>query len=106
MRKEWQGKIHGREERIVVEMTRSDRWVVTLVERQFKNDNYEWSNCDHLDEHTPQESTYDIWVATFADRSQILIEYWRDDDNLNIAYRGVSFNSWGPPARLTAMVDQ
>lgn len=38
-----------------------------------------------------------IWVATFDDLSEILVN-WREDDLVTIAYRGLSYEGWQAPA--------
>lgn len=38
-----------------------------------------------------------IWVATLKDGSQILINYWAEDDSVTIATRSETYFSWGPP---------
>ena len=38
-----------------------------------------------------------IWVARLDNHDEILINYWTTENHVTCAYRGNSWNSWGPP---------
>lgn len=98
----WEGQLRGRDERVQVRMINGEGWQEIYAAMHSEQNG--WQDPDKVEDRTPTESTYDIWVARFHDGSELLIEYWRSLDHLTVAYRSMSSCSWGPPAGLIEMV--
>jgi len=102
MKRTWDGQLRGRDERVQVRMINGDGWQELTVE--FHTEREGWLDADSIEDRTPSQSVYDIWVAKFPGGNELLVEYWRESETLTVAYRSLSSYSWGPPATLVEMV--
>ena len=66
-------------------------------------DDYGWDECPIVDDRSTNYAIGEgltvnrIWVARLHDKSEILVNYWQQDDRIDIAYRGISWHTWGAP---------
>jgi hypothetical protein len=97
----WEGKLYRRDEGVLVSITRGDGWIDITVEREV-GEGY-WHFGD-VDDRSPADGTHDIWVVEFPDRSEVLVEYWYETDQLRVAYRDDWSATWQPPATLNERV--
>ena len=99
----WQGKLWNQSVQIEVTVSRGDDWKELDIARETSHGT---QYPDTIEDRSPMGMLYDIWVARFPDKSEVLVEYWPANDKTTVAYRSTSFNSWGPPATLEEMVNQ
>jgi hypothetical protein len=99
MERIWEGQLRGSGERVEVYMATDDDNRAVSVAREMRNVTTDWYGADSV-ESRPSNSTHDIWVARFHDHSELLIEFWHMPETLKVAYRSISFHSWGAPAFL------
>lgn len=90
----WTGIVRNRpDDRIEISWYPDDNEM--LINRYTKDG---WEDATKISTRECNPGVQQIWVATFDDLSEILVNWWLETDELTIAYRGFSYDGWQAPA--------
>ena len=92
----WEGN------QITVTITRGEGWRDITVERE-KGEGF-WEEAISIDDRSPDDNVHDIWVAEFKDKTEAMIEWRLETDELRVGWRDDWWSSWSRPIVLTEMV--
>ena len=103
MNRDWTGELRDRQDNLLILLRTTDKGDKLTIWRTMEHLDWAWDSPVNIEDRTPTDQTNPvrIWVATFDDYSQLLLEWWLTDDELHVSYRDMEGDTWERPIRLT-----
>jgi hypothetical protein len=99
--KNWTAIVHNTDHTVEITYDPDDDQL--FVDRHTDNG---WEESTKIECRLTENNNRHIWVVSFNDISQILVELWKADGKLTIAYRAWSYDSWGVPVTCTEITGE